>query len=156
MTEHHEECLLKLSAHLDDELSAEDQKLLQEELALNPGLENEASVWAVYRQELSDSSRISIPNKAATLAKIQSRIREGDSAVNPVISLPRRWMAAAAALLLLLSGILWMGTPQHTLAEPEMWVETHVPDSSAVVYEDKDTGVTVIWMVTDNDEMQDG
>ena len=117
---------------------------------------------------LGDQSDIPTPPSEVMLARVQAGIKDlaPDEAQGNILTLHPR-LAMAAGLLLLLGAGLWglrSGSGGGSVSEfvgasdagPVLWVETHVPDSSAVVYEDEQTGITVIWMVTDTEETQGG
>ena len=76
-----------------------------------------------------------------------------------------KWAGALAAVCLLLVGVwsVWRGpdAPPYPGAialadrtEVE-WVETDLPDAFSMVYEDADTGLTVIWVMVDEPGEED-
>jgi len=97
-------------------------------------------------------------------AKVKEQIDRGRSPATEPLAFPvspgLRW---AALLLLVIAGIgslYWMqsrengGTmvaeePSGTIVE---WVETDLPGATPMVYEDAETGLTVIWVVEGDDD----
>jgi len=169
MTVNRDAVLEALSAELDGELSPEELLKLEQALGGDAELRQQAEAWSDIGRRIGDVSDIPIPPAAEMLARIQEDIRSETTTLERGrrILFPPVWAAAAAVLLLLLGAFLWVPRSGDAVlnwqglagvddVEPGLWVETHIPDSTAVVYEDEQTGVTVIWMVTDHEEMQDG
>lgn len=158
--------LQSLSAELDGELSPEELRSLEQALGDQEELRNSAASWAEIGRRLGDTSEIPVPRAEEMLARVQAAKDRMPSRGRPLVSFPGSWAAvAAAAILLFLAAGFWFGVSDRRAgsaltaweeSQPVLWVETHVPDSSAVVYEDEETGVTVIWMVTDTVQVQGG
>jgi len=84
------------------------------------------------------------------------RVERGRSSGGPVtFGWPMKWATVAASLLLLLglglSGLRWLNTGGVALAALDdstvEWIYTDMEEGSPVVYEDPETGCTVIWMM---------
>jgi hypothetical protein len=162
-----DQMLQALSAELDGELSPEELRTLEQALGDQKELRNQAANWAETGRLLGDTTDIPVPPAGEMLGRLRAAIDAETPRPGRILAFPIPWAAAAAAFFLLLGAGLWFRTGDDSRmnwpdlaawdeSEPVMWVETHVPDSSAVVYEDEETGVTVIWMVTDTEEVQGG
>lgn len=168
MKTRNDKILQSLSAELDGELSPEELRTLEQALGNQEELRRQAANWAETSRMLGDTADIPVPPAGEMLARVRAAVEAEAPRPTPILFFPMPWaVAAAAVVLLVLSAGLWFragddsrmygpGLAAWGESDPGMWVETHVPDSSAVVYEDEETGVTVIWMVTDTEEVQGG
>lgn len=113
------------------------------------------------REHLRNRETLPIPDADRMLHRIRAEIeRTPQQTCGRIIPFPSGY-TKAAALLLIFVGVFWIATQQigrygnEKVAESSvLWVETFVPDSSAMVYQDEGTGLTVIWMIEDESMTQ--
>lgn len=115
---------------------------------------------AWIRDRLASTDDIPIPDREEQLETVKRRLQQEPEA-RPVLRFPRLaqspfyWKAAAGMAVLLCVGWLLVSWGNRSVGAPAgrvLWVETHLPDSSTMVYEAEEVGMTVIWMVTDSEE----
>ena len=147
-----------MSQAMDGELSPRQLRKLESALAVHPEWSAARQPWEALGHSLRD--RDVVPQRTAEAAwqDVQRAIRlqEEEKAGLAAISWTWRWAPAAAALIVAaFIGWRWMAAPapvgfipiaaaDRTVVE---WVETDLPDAMSMVYEDEETGLTIIWLL---------
>ena len=156
---------LWLSMALDGELSARRRAKLDAWLAKHPELDDLQDEW----RTIGEQTRAQIPRAPQTpeaaWQDVQRAIRlqsTGAPSRHAPIQGRFKWAGAIAAAFLVLAGAwLLLRSPDpiaiDTIAAADRtkveWLETDLPDAMSMVYEDADTGLTVIWVsIQDNGE----
>ncbi|NCC52890.1 MAG: hypothetical protein EOM20_16990 [Spartobacteria bacterium] len=157
-----------LSMAMDNELPADRREPLEQHLAQCPDCRAMQSQWSTYGQILRAPEAPAV-NAGALRADVLRAIRtqrpERERALFPAIPYPR--LAYSVAITALICTVIIAGlrfypysAGPETTAEPNTqveWVETDVPGATAMVYEDEETGLTVIWVITtENGEEENG
>ena len=155
-----------LSLAYDGELSARRREKLGAHLARHPELVGLQQEWAVigreFRQRIPQSRKT--PEAAwqdvRRTVRLAAGRRRGAAAESSAHVQGRlRWAGALVGLLLVASvGWMWLRSPspqsvavaRSDRTEVE-WVETDLPDGMSMVYEDNETGLTVIWVSVDEE-----
>jgi len=150
---------LWMSMALDGELSPRRVARLEAYLNQHPELMEDRATWKANAEFLRAHCRVASAQTAASAWQDVCRaIRLADSSSHEGEGFDFRlkWASALAALLLLFAGA---GVVYRTLQSPAWtvvaeadrteveWVETDLPDAMSMVYEDADTGLTVIWVL---------
>lgn len=96
------------------------------------------------------------PPAEALWADVRRAIRLAGAPEREIPAFWARWAVLAATLLILFgAGLLSVNllSPPNAIAdEPRVkWVEPELPDASAMVYEDQESGSVVIWLVMPGD-----
>ncbi|MFH0981190.1 MAG: anti-sigma factor [Planctomycetota bacterium] len=149
-----------ISLEMDGELSPRRLSALRAHLEGCPSCRQVREDWVQVGAELRDRKPPAGQAPEAAWADVRRAIRNQAPAAEPaaewVFGAPLRWAAVAAALLVMAGGaVLFMKkAPMREAArEPatqvEM-VETGLPDAAPMVYEDAESGLTVIWVVEAN------
>jgi anti-sigma factor RsiW len=153
-----------LSQALDNELSPRRQARLEAYLAAHPDMQDLRARWQEVGAALRQQQQPLPQTPAAAWADVQRaiRLRAANDAAQPV-----RWRGlggtrfagALAATVLLITGVWYTLTDKQdigslrTIAEADRteveWVETDLPGAMSMVYEDADTGLTVIWVLVE-------
>lgn len=156
-----------LSMALDDELSPRRRAKLDAWLAAHPELADLGKEWAAIGDR--SRARVTAPPQTPEAAwqDVRRAIRlQADQPHGEETALQGRmkWAGAfAAACLVVMGGWLWVRAPDPAavgaIADADRteveWVETDLPDAMSMVYEDADTGLTVIWVVVHENGEED-
>lgn len=156
-----------LSQALDGELSPRRQRKLEAYLAAHPELRQRETEWRAIGAQLHAQLPAPAHTSEAAWQDVQRAIRlqqAGKQAVEPSSEAAagiwlylRRMGVGAGIVLVALGAWIWLRAPvpgpAATIAEADRteveWVETDLPDAMSMVYEDTETGITVIWVMTD-------
>ena len=153
-----------LSRALDGELPADQRQALDEHLAACPQCRALQQEWASFATFMRGQKIESAQPPEAAWADVQRAIRlqgerRGEDAVG-VFGWRLQWAGAMiVAVLLGISALgMWRlnhGSPVTAQAADEStteveFVETDVPGASPMVYQDADSGWTVIWVAGDD------
>ncbi len=157
-----------LSMALDGELSARRRARLDAYLAAHPELDDLRNDW----QAIGDRYRAAMPpcpqTPEAAWHDVRRAIRvQGDLPHGEIVTFQGRmkWAGAlAAAFLVMMGAWLLVQSPDPgrvgTIAAADRteveWVETDLPDAMSMVYEDAETGLTVIWVLVHENGEEDG
>ncbi len=151
-----------ISRALDGELSPGRQARLARALENDPALADLRRKWASYRELLRAAIREPAQTPEAAWQDVRRAIRleSGRKDAQPAeIRFGGRvkWASAMAVTMLLLLGGIYsiqyrarhetdrVAQSDRTIVE---WVESDLPDAMSMVYEDEETGLTVIWVLT--------
>lgn len=157
-----------LSQALDGELSPRRQRRLEKALAKDPSLADLREQWLAIGLSCRAQTVEPPQTPEAAWQDVQRAIRlSADESRQPSPSCfggVWRWSLSAAAVLMLSVGIWWGSRPVDypraviPLAERTQveWVESDLPDAISMVYEDGDTGITVIWVMMDDVQEDNG
>lgn len=152
-----------ISAAMDGELSLRHKARLQEHLQGCDECRRVQEAWSGYGAQMK-AGLASSPSPEQAWVDIRRAIRvsrpESVSEGFPVLWGRLRWAGVAAALLLTVSVLLVLRRPMApTVAalaprtEVES-VETSLPGAMMMVYEDQESGMTMIWVVEANGKEQ--
>ncbi len=158
-----------LSQALDGELSPRRLRRLEKLLTEDPALADLQEQWLAIGQSCRAQSVEPPQTPEAAWQNVQRAIRlSQDEVAEPtptaVVGGLWRWGLSVAAVLLLFAGTWWglrpTGEPWATVPVAERtqveWVESDLPDAISMVYEDEDTGLTVIWVMMDDVQEDNG
>jgi anti-sigma factor RsiW len=152
-----------LSRYLDGELDSRRTAILETWLARDPTLRAQAEAWKAKGQQLRAWAS-QAPAAAEGWADVREalardRLLRPDHADPPVFNSRWSWAAATLVMVLTAAGIgIWQhrpaikaaGVKPAVSAEVE-WAETEIPGASTMVFQDEETGLTVIWLVEGNE-----
>lgn len=160
----------QVSQYLDGELPTRDLDQVRAALEHDSELQLTARAWREMRTWLSSRETPPIQTSEAAWADLQRELRSserGRQEVWPVFDSRFRW-AAASMTVMLLAGFVWFVSswlsPRATMvaelgaarvmgrAVEVEWVEAELPGATSMVFQDDDTGLTVIWLVESNGE----
>ena len=156
-----------LSLTMDNELSAQKRERLEQHLAQCPACRALKEQWMSYGNILRQPTDSSINTeilRADVLREIRTFRPGKETRIIPgfLHSRPVYAFAMIALVSIVIIGGLRMFS-DHALpvkiaernTEVE-WVETDVPGATAMVYEDEKTGLTVIWVISEEDDEKNG
>jgi predicted anti-sigma-YlaC factor YlaD len=144
-----------LSRSLDGELPADQRQALDEHLAACPSCRALQAEWSGFATLMRDQEIPAMQTPEAAWADVQRAIRlQGEARRDEgagVFGWRLRWAGVSiAAVLLGISALgLWRANrvgPDMTQAVEVEFVETDIPGASPMVYQDAETGWTVIWV----------
>ncbi len=156
-----------LSMALDGELSPRRRAKLDAYLAAHPELADLQKEWVAIGNQYREQPVVQAQTPEAAWQDVQRmiRLRKSTAASQPQWRprYVRIQLAGVAVAALVIAFGFWRITqippdaPFARIAEADRteveWVETDLPDAMSMVYEDADTGLTVIWvLVHDNGE----
>ncbi len=151
----------ELSQWLDGRLSSDRAARLEEQVASDAALRDSAEAWrqigSLLRQETPELTQ----TPEAAWADVQRALRQAPAAGARPVAMPWNprlaWSGGLIAALLVVAFSLFSlqisrtgPVAQAAAAQPAVeveWVEVEWPDAMPMVYQDDDTGLTVIWMV---------
>jgi hypothetical protein len=147
----------KLSKLLDGELDAGEAEALLRRAAGDSSLEQSKGDWQRIGRMLRETPVVGGADPEVVWADVRRAIRiAGEEAAPAAPAWRLRWaVGAVAAVCMAIVGlgawrILHFGAaPALARGEPAVveWVEAELPGASPMVFEDAETGCTVIWMV---------
>lgn len=164
-----------VSRYIDGELSRGAADRVRESLQHDDELQAAEKEWDTIRTLLCSQPIPPIQTSEAAWADIQRELRraEGDGREGwPVFDSRFKW-ATGMMTTILLAGVVWFVSnwearnPKVAALENQgdantvdaiggavevEWVEAELPGSTSIVFQDEDTGVTVIWLVEANDQ----
>ena len=149
-----------LSRAMDGELSPDERAALDAHIAVCPGCRALRDEWSQFGAYMRQEKAEPVQTAEALWADVQRTIRlqgnrQADADDVPVFGWRLRWAGAmVVAVLLGVSGVgLWRAnkpvieTARNVEQGAEVeFVETDVPGASPMVYQDAETGWTVIWV----------
>lgn len=151
-----------LSCALDGELSASRRRRLDAWLAEHPDMVALREDWTKLGVRMRNERPVSGQTPEAAWQDVRRAIRmPGQPVAMPSDQKAWRlgWAAACAAVLFVVSAAWWgiqapspapVARADRTTVE---WVETDLPGAMSMVFEDETTGLTVIWvLVQENGE----
>lgn len=157
-----------LSMAMDGELSARRRAKLDAYLAADPSLAELRNEWVSIGDRYRTATVAPEQTPEAAWQDVRRAIRlQGETPRGERIALQSRmkWAGAVAAALLVMMGArmllrapdpsVWGAVAAADRTEVE-WVETDLPDAMSMVYEDADTGLTVIWVLVHENGEEDG
>ena len=144
----------------DGELSPRRAARLQAHLDVCPGCLKIRDQWVSVGVRLRERKIPAPKAPEAAWADVRRAIRAGQADRHEAeetwaIGAPLRWAAAALLVMILGSGVFLtrqkgaVGVARAGATEVE-FVETGLPDAMPMVYEDSESGCTVIWVVEAN------
>ena len=148
---------LWLSAMVDGELSPSRQRKLEAYLRESPDLADLREQWESMGTLLRNAEVEDAPTPEVAWSDVQRAIRlqKPGRVQHSVFGV--RTLAAVAVGVLLVAGVLFFRTPSEglTAAGPTEveWVESDLPGAMSVVYQDEESGWTVIWVDVPEDEV---
>ncbi len=150
-----------ISMDVDGELSSRRRSRLAGWLERHPDMKDLQDAWLLQKKILHEYIPEPVQTPEAAWQNIRRMIRAesaGRDMVNNDMSGYRFKFASAmaVALLMILAGIFflqsWALEDLDMIAHMDRteveWVESDLPDAMSMVYEDADTGLTVIWVLT--------
>lgn len=149
-----------ISLEMDGELSPRRMARLQAHLEMCPGCRQTRDEWTSVGIRMRDRQIPVLKTPEAAWADVRRAIRSDEeerfeAEESWVIGAPLRWAAAALLVMILGSGLFLnlqkggRGMARAGGTEVE-FVETGLPDATPMVYEDSESGWTVIWVVEAN------
>lgn len=156
-----------LSAALDGELSPRQLERLDQYLSSHPELSALQEQWRALGDTVRSAQEAPGQTPEAAWQDVRRAIRlAGETATEESVAMGRRirWAGAVAVAALLILGLyaLLPSTRmiyQDRIAQSDRteveWVETELPDAMSMVYEDEDTGLTVIWVLVAENGVKD-
>lgn len=152
-----------LSLDRDGELDAGRRGRLEHHLAQCASCRAARDAWAGIGEQLRGRPVEPGPTPEAAWADVRRAIRDQAPAredARAPVALPwLRWAAVAAGIVILAGGVVMYrmagsgGAPAAGMTQVE-WVETGLPGAAPMVYEDAESGLTVIWVVESNHKEQ--
>lgn len=151
-----------ISRAMDGELPERQRAELEAWLAAHPEDRELAEQWKRIGALAREASvALPVPDEALAWQDIRRAIRTAapEAESSPFFRWRLAWAAGMVATVcaLLLAGSVWNGRrTAQMLAKLDAggpaqieWAETDVPGASTMVYQDEDSGVTVVWLMTD-------
>ena len=149
-----------ISLEMDGELSPRHAARLQAHLDRCPDCFKVREAWASVGARMRDRRIPVAKSPEAAWADVRRAIRSDqeerfEAEETWVIGAPLRWAAAALLIMILGSGVFLslqkggVGVARAGGTQVE-FVETGLPDATPMVYEDSESGWTVIWVVEAN------
>ena len=149
-----------ISLEMDGELSPRRAARLQAHLETCPMCRRTRDEWASVGVRMRERQVPVMKSPEAAWADVRRAIRRDreereETEEAWVIGAPLRWAAAALLVMILGSGVFLtlqkgaVGMARAGGTEVE-FVETGLPDATPMVYEDSESGWTVIWVVEAN------
>lgn len=147
-----------ISLEMDGELSPRRLAALRAHLEGCPACRQVREDWVQVGAELRGRKAPAGPTAEAAWADVRRAIRnQVPAAPEWVFGVPLRWVTVAAVLLIAAGGAFFFArtanvreaAAQEPATQVEM-VETGLPDAAPMVYEDAESGLTVIWVVEAN------
>lgn len=145
-----------LSRYLDGELRGPSSSRMASDLESDASLQALKAEYSAIGEQLRDLETPAAPPVEKLWADIRRDIRLGANQGEDLSAFGSRlhWAGGTVATVLVLmmvwivmqSGSLGTAAYADTAAEVE-WVETEVPNASTMVYLDDETGMTVIWIL---------
>jgi len=145
-----------LSRYLDGELRGPSSSRMASDLESDASLQALKAEYSAIGEQLRDLETPAAPPVEKLWSDIRRDIRLGANQGEDLSAFGSRlhWAGGTVATVLVLmmvwivmqSGSLGTAAYADTAAEVE-WVETDVPNASTMVYLDDDTGMTVIWIL---------
>ena len=147
----------RISRFMDGDLTPSERARLEQELARSPDLYR---IQMDYHKlgELLREQEVPIgqtPEAAWADIRRSIRLEQSESKARSVMPGSRlKWVVAMGSVVFVILGggilrILSSATIEQ-VTEVE-WVETEVPGAMTMVYQDDETGLTVIWMMEEDD-----
>jgi anti-sigma factor RsiW len=146
--------LRRLSRYRDGELSAAERARVGDWLARSAEAREARDAFDAVGRMLR-TEEVPAPGTAEAMrADVLRRIRLEGAAAAPAPGLfgsRLRWVGSAAALLTVFAMGAWLFStaivaPPRVAADVE-WVDTEVKGASTMIYHDDDVGLTVIWLM---------
>ena len=147
----------RISRFIDGDLSSSARARLEQDLAQSPELKRLQMDYTKIGELLRNQEiPIGQPPESAW-ADIRRSIRldhVGPEASTTILGSRLKWSAAMVSVLLVGLGVgivRNLSTAEIELPTEVEWVETDVPGAMTIVYQDDETGLTVIWMMEEDD-----
>jgi len=156
-----------LSMALDGELSERRREKLEAYLAADPSLADLRNEWVSIGDRYRAVAAEPAQTPEAAWQDVRRAIRlQGEQPRGELIAFQHRlkWVGAMAAAFLIITGswMMWRSPDPAgwgTIAAADRteveWVETDLPDAMSMVYEDADTGLTIIWVLVHENGEED-
>ncbi len=154
-----------LSLAMDGELDERRLRKLEAYLEQHPEMALLRDQWTQVGSFAREAVPVAMQTPEAAWQDVQRAIRlQGDK---PRESAVWSWKWAGGVMAACLAGVLlWVGlragpdpVPAGYIAQADRteveWVETELPDAISMVYEDAESGVTVIWVLTEEARKDD-
>ena len=149
-----------LSMAMDGELSPDQEARLKVWLDQHPEGRELQQEWTQYRSWINSTPQDGIKTPEAARADVERAIRRTEDQPVPLLTPWKVWATASLVLLLILGGIITWGTRKGSFVVAQdktpmnevEWVETDLPNASPMVYQDQESGWTVIWVMVDEEE----
>ena len=149
-----------ISLEMDGELSPRRAVRLQAHLGICPGCQKTRDEWVSVGVRMRERNVPILKSPEAAWADVRRAIRSDQEERYETEEAwaggaPLRWAAAALLVMILGSGLFLtlqkgtVGMARAGATEVE-FVETGLPDATPMVYEDAESGWTVIWVVEAN------
>lgn len=140
----------QMSRLVDGELDAQERAALERRLQAHPEDRAVLEQWRGFGDRLREP--VPAPTAEAMWNDVQRAIRRLPAAADAP-SPGWRWGWSAAIVAAVLVAVLGLSvvrlvTPASAPARAVEWVEAELPDASTLVYEDEESGVVVIWLMT--------
>jgi anti-sigma-K factor RskA len=151
---------LLLSRYLDGDLTPREREAMETRLAESGELQGLKADFEAVGQTLRAWPTPAGPTPEAAWADVQRRLRlereeQAGEAETGFWGSRLAWASAMMTVVLVALGV-WIaanrpGMPALAATEPAEveWVETDLPGAMTMVYQDDDTGLTVIWVQED-------
>ncbi len=152
-----------LSLAMDNELSAQKCERMEQHLAHCPECRALKEQWMSYGNILRQPANTPLNTdvlRADVLREIRTSRPDKEKLVIPGLLHSRPVYAFAMVAIvsvMIMAGLRMFSGRVQTVKIAERnteveWVETDIPGATAMVYEDEETGLTVIWVITEEDD----
>jgi len=147
----------RISRFIDGDLNPSARARLAQDLAQSPDLDQLQMDYTKIGELLREQEIPTGQTSEAAWTDIRRSIRVDPSsseASSVILSSRLKWVAAMISILFVVLGIGTVRnlTPVAIQQPTEVeWVETEVPGAMTMVYQDDETGLTVIWMMEEDD-----
>lgn len=150
-----------ISYAIDSELPDRQRADLEAWLAAHPEDRELAEQWkAIGQLTRADAAALPIPDVEVAWMDIRRAIRKAEPEPAPAVPWFFRWRLALAGasvaaiyLSVLTFGLMRGGKPPAVAAAENRtqveWAETDVPGATMMVFQDEESGLAVVWMMTD-------
>ncbi len=155
-----------LSRSIDGDVSRDEQAALDAELARNADLRTLRDAYLDAGRMLRELPVIGAPTPEVMWSDVQRELRKQraeEAGEAPVFAWRLRWAGAIVAAVLLGVTAIYVLQQRHAAAVASVsekggatveFVEASDPNSSTMVYEDAETGWTVIWVASTDTEAE--
>ena len=143
-----------MSMAMDGELSDGQLKQLEDHLGHKIQLDARYEKWKSFGPLLNSTIPASEVSPSQAAAEVLERIHADEIRPSSFWAMYSKWITSCAIFLLLVGVASWLtfGATSPQLAEVES-VETDVPGATTMIYEDEENELVVIWLLSEQVEV---